>query len=68
MAATIDPDLELFAAWYRGEEQKARDAKKAARDERKKADEATALVKAKEAAAAEVKRLRGNDQIGRAHV
>lgn len=57
-----DPaDLELFASFVRSEEQKERDAKKAARDERRKADEQNKLVKAKEDAAALVKRLRGSE-------
>lgn len=58
-----DPaDLELFASFVRSEEQKERDAKKAARDERRKAEEQSQLVKAKEDAAALVKRLRGSDR------
>lgn len=58
-----DPaDLELFASFVRSEEQKERDAKKAARDERRQADEHARLVKAKEDAAALVKRLRGSDR------
>lgn len=60
MATAVDPDLALFAAWYRGEEDKARQAKKAARDERKAADEANKLEAAKRDAAAEVKRLRND--------
>jgi hypothetical protein len=55
-------DLELFASFVRDEEKKERDAKKAARDERRQADELTKLVKAKEDAAALVKRLRGSDR------
>jgi len=55
-------DLELFASFVRAEEQQERDAKKAARDERRKADELDQLTKAKEDAAAQVKRLRGNDR------
>ncbi|WP_421119929.1 hypothetical protein ACE2AJ_00790 [Aquihabitans daechungensis] len=58
-----DPaDLEAFASFVRSEEQKERDAKKAARDERRKADQQSQLVKAKEDAAALVKRLRGSDR------
>ena len=55
-------DLELFAQFVRTEERKERDAKKAARDERRQADEHNQLVKAKEDAAALVKRLRGSDR------
>jgi colicin import membrane protein len=55
-------DLELFASFVRSEEQKERDAKKAARDQRRQADERNQLVKAKEDAAALVKRLRGSDR------
>lgn len=58
----MSSDLELFAEFVRAEEQKERDAKKAARDERRKADEQSQLVKAKEEAAALVKRLRGSDR------
>ena len=61
-ARPVDPDLALCASWMRGEEQKERDARKSARDARKVADEQSQLVKAKEAAAAEVKRLRGSDR------
>lgn len=55
-------DLELFAQFVRDEERKERDAKKAAREERRQADEHAKLVKAKEDAAALVKRLRGSDR------
>ena len=53
-------DLELFASFVRDEERKEREAKKAARDERRQADEHGRLVKAKEDAAALVKRLRSS--------
>ncbi len=61
--APIDPeqaaaDLAAFSNFIRSQEQAERDAKKAARDERRKADDRNRLVKAKEDAAAEVKRLR----------
>ena len=55
-------DLELFAQFVRDEAKKERDAKKAARDERRQADEHNQLVKAKEDAAALVKRLRGSER------
>ena len=55
---TIDPAVAAFASFVRGEESKEREAKKAARAERQKADEANRLVETKDAAAAEVKRLR----------
>lgn len=55
-------DLELFAQFVRSEEKKERDAKKAARDERRQADEHNKLVKAKEDAAALVKRLRSSER------
>lgn len=54
----VDPAVAAFASFVRGEESKEREAKKAARAERQKADEAIRLVAAKDAAAAEVKRLR----------
>lgn len=57
-----DPaDLELFASFVRSEEQKERDAKKAAREQRRQVDEQAQLVKTKEDAAALVKRLRASD-------
>lgn len=54
----VDPALSAFASFVRNEEQQERDAKKQARAERQKADAANRLVAAKDAAAAEVKRLR----------
>ena len=55
-------DLELFAAFVRSEEQAERTAKTEARAQRRQADEVGRLQKAKEAAAAEVKRLRASDR------
>lgn len=60
-AAAASADLELFASFVRSEEARERDAKRAARDQRRQADELARLVKAKEDAATEVKRLRASD-------
>jgi hypothetical protein len=57
----VTSDLEIFASFVRSEEQKERDAKKAAREQRRQADEHNQLIKAKEDAAALVKRLRASD-------
>ncbi|MCB0971510.1 MAG: hypothetical protein KDA97_08345 [Acidimicrobiales bacterium] len=55
-------DLALFASFVRSEERKAKDEKRRARDERRQAGEHQRLVQAKDAAAAEVKRLRSSDR------
>jgi hypothetical protein len=55
-------DLEIFAQFVRDEEEKERSAKKAAREERRQADEHAKLVRAKEDAASRVKRLRASDR------
>ena len=62
MAATVDPNVVLFAAWVKANEDKEREAKAAARESQRKADAENALVAAKDAAAAEVKRLRTSDK------
>lgn len=54
----VDPNLALFASYVREDREKERAAKQAARAERRKEEEAATLVAAKDAAAAEVKRLR----------
>lgn len=53
-----DPALAAFASFVRGEEAKEREAKRAAKRERAEAEAHDRLVAAKDAAAAEVKRLR----------
>lgn len=58
----VAADLELFASFVRSEERKEREAKAAARAERREADEHARLVKAKDDAAAEVKRLRASER------
>jgi hypothetical protein len=55
-------DLELFASFVRTEEQRERDVKAAEKAARRQAGELDRLVKAKEEAAAQVKRLRGSDR------
>lgn len=55
-------DLALFASFVRSEERKERDAKHAAKEERRKAGEHQRLVQAKDDAAALVKRLRGSER------
>ncbi len=57
--AGVDPDVALFASYVRAEQDRERQAKRAAREERRQADQAASLMAAKDAAAAEVKRLRG---------
>lgn len=56
----IDPDVALFAQWMRDEDRRERDAKRQARDARRVEETARALTAAKDAAAAEVKRLRSS--------
>lgn len=57
-----EADLELFASFVKAEERKEREAKAAAKAERRQADEHARLVTAKEDAAALVKRLRSSDR------
>lgn len=59
----IDPDVALFASYMRDEEQRERDAKRAAREARRQADAAQGLAATKDVAAAEVKRLRGRQGV-----
>ena len=59
----VDPALALFASYVRGEEQRERDAKRAARKDREKAQAADLLLASKDAAAADVKRLRGREGV-----
>ena len=53
-----DPNLALFASYVRDDRKRSQEAKRAAREDRRRAEEAQQLVKAKDDAAAEVKRLR----------
>lgn len=55
-------DLALFASFVRSEERKERDAKHAAKEERRKVGEHQRLIQAKDDAAALVKRLRGSER------
>lgn len=57
-SATIDPNVALFASYVEDDRRRARDAKREAREQRRRADDAKRLVDAKDAAAAELKRLR----------
>ena len=59
----VDPALAHFASYVRGEEQRERDTKRAAREDREKANAADLLVASKDAAAADVKRLRGREGV-----
>ncbi len=63
MAGEVDPNVALFASYVRDAEQRERDAKKAARVARQEAESTQNLVVAKDAAAAEVKRLRGREGV-----
>jgi hypothetical protein len=58
----VDPDVARFASLMRAEERREREAKAAARQERRRADEHARLERAKDEAAAEVKRLRGSSR------
>ena len=60
MSTELDPNVVLFAAWVKAEEGKERDAKKAARKAREAEKAERAVVDTKDAAAAEVKRLRND--------
>jgi len=62
-AKAVDPNVALFASYMKADAQKERDAKKAAREARQQAEAATKLVADKDAAAAEVKRLRGREGV-----
>ena len=56
----VDPNLALFASWVRDEEKRERDERrnaKAVKDEERKAQD---LVRAKDDAAADLKRLRNS--------
>jgi hypothetical protein len=57
-AGGVDPDVALFAQWMRDEERKERDARRQAKENRRLEESARSLTAAKDAAAAEVKRLR----------
>lgn len=54
----VDPNLALFASYVHDDRERAQAAKRQAREQRRQAEEADALVRAKDDAAAEVKRLR----------
>lgn len=58
--AEVDPNLALFASWAKEEKTREREEKAAARAERELAEREGALRKAKDDAAALVKRLRSN--------
>lgn len=61
-AKGVDPNLALFASWVRDEEKRERDERrsaKAVKDEERKAQE---LVRAKDDAAADLKRLRNSSR------
>lgn len=58
-SAGVDPNVALFASYMKDEEQRGRDAKRAARQARQEAEAEQHLTAVKDAAAAEVKRLRG---------
>ena len=55
-----DPDVALFAAWMRKEDRRERDARRQAKETRRLEESARALTSTKDAAAAEVKRLRAS--------
>lgn len=63
MAKEIDPDVARFAAYVREQEQAEKAAKRADREARQQADATKTLVAAKDAAAAEVKRLRAREGV-----
>ncbi|MBX3286375.1 MAG: hypothetical protein KF703_13585 [Actinobacteria bacterium] len=63
MAKEIDPDVARFAAYVREQEQREKASKRAEREARQQADATKALVAAKDAAAAEVKRLRSRQGV-----
>ncbi|MCU1354404.1 MAG: hypothetical protein JWM05_3613 [Acidimicrobiales bacterium] len=58
----IDPDVALFAARVRAQQERERAEKRAAREERQRVDEHARLLTAKDAAATELKRLRQRDR------
>ncbi|MCU1454803.1 MAG: hypothetical protein JWN46_2949 [Acidimicrobiales bacterium] len=60
-SAPVDPDVALFAARVRAQQERERAEKRAARDERHRAGEHERLLAAKDAAAGELKRLRRQD-------
>jgi colicin import membrane protein len=57
---SVDPNLALFASWMKEEQEREREEKRRAKAERAKAERERALRKAKDDAAAEVKRLRSS--------
>lgn len=57
-APSIDPNVALFASYVEDDRRRARDAKREAREQRRMAEDAKRLVDAKDAAAAELKRIR----------
>lgn len=59
-AGGVDPDVALFAQWMREEDHKEREARRQAKEARRLEEAARALTAAKDAAAAEVKRLRAS--------
>lgn len=59
----VAADLELFASFVRDDERREREAKAAAKAERRAANERRALGQAKDDAAAALKRLRGRDGV-----
>lgn len=61
--ADVAADLEVFAAFVREGEQREREAKAAARAERRAANERRSLEQAKDEAAATLKRLRGRSGV-----
>jgi len=62
-STAIDPDVALFASYMREQADKEKADKRAAREARAEADQVQTLVAAKDAAAAEVKRLRGREGV-----
>ncbi len=54
----VDPNLALFAAWSRDEEKRERDERRAAKALRDQERKAQDLVRAKDGAAADLKRVR----------
>lgn len=58
VAPSIDPNVALFASYVEDDRRRARDAKREAREQRRAADESKRLVETKDAAAAELKRIR----------
>lgn len=59
----VDPNVALFASYMRDDAKRARDAKAAERQARQEAEAVSNLIAAKDAAAAEVKRLRGREGV-----